>query len=387
VGRRLPPDFSCYAVLACCINYLATYTCAFHQVQARNRLKYDDYTVVNGRGQMNTKRLAIAGLVIGIALSIATTPVQAQFLKKLLQGSSQQNDFQTNPFGGNQFGGNQFGGNQFGQTYPNSGFGGFNQFGGYPNNGFSGSGNMGNLTSSLNSLDTSADQLSGRIQRFLQSTGRWAPQPKGNDMQVCVAMQALKQQIGQAKRSASGNITPQFQMQLNQLQQSANNLVNTMQVAGIDPGTRGQAQMLRDNISQMMAMSSITPGGNPINPFWNMGQPYGGSPMLHVNQSGRGQLTVMGQQYMRFRDVSIETIDPVSRRVRASFSGGRDGVILSGPITNQTMNGITIAVDSSDKGAVTGVLNIGFVSNGSIGNISSTGQMNGQGYAIQFNGQ
>lgn len=349
---------------------------------------------------MNTKRLTFVGLVIVIAVTVGTSPADAQFLKKLLQGSSQQNDYQTNPFGANQFGGNQFGGNQFGgnqfganqfgQTYPNSGFGqnfgGFNPAGGYPRNGFSG-GNMGNITSSLNTLDTNADQLSGRIQRFLQSTGRWAPQPKGNDMQVCVAMQALKQQIGQAKRSASGNITPQFQMQLNQLQQSANNLVNTMQVAGIDPGTRGQAQMLRDNISQMLAMSSITPGGNAINPFWNMGQPYGGSPMLHVNQSGRGQLTVMGQQYMRFRDVSIETIDPVSRRVRASFSGGRDGVILSGPITNQTMNGVTIAVDSSDKGAVNGVLNIGFVSNGSIGNISSTGQMNGQGYAIQFNGQ
>jgi hypothetical protein len=179
-------------------------------------------------------------------------------------------------------------------------------------------------------------------------------------------------------------------MQLNQLQQSANNLVNTLQVAAIDPGTRGQAQVLRDNVSQMLAMSSITPGGNPINPFWNGGQSvpgYYGNPMLHLNQSGRGQLTVMGQQYMRFRDVSVETIDPVSRRVRASFSGGRDGVILSGPITQQTMNGITIAVDSSDKGSVNGVLNIGFVSNGSIGSINSTGQMNGQGYAIQFNGQ
>ncbi len=148
--------------------------------------------------------------------------------------------------------------------------------------------------------------------------------------------------------------------------------------------------MLRDNVSQMMAMSSITTGGNTMNPFLNGGGAYPGNygnPMLHLNQSGRGSLTVMGQQYMRFRDVSVETIDPVSRRVRASFSGGRDSVILSGPITQQTMNGVTIAVDSSDKGAVNGVLNIGFVSNGSIGSINSTGQMNGQGYAIQFNGQ
>ncbi len=329
---------------------------------------------------MNTKRFAIVGLAFGV-IAFTAVPVQAQFLKKLLQGSSQQNDFQNNTFG------NQFG-QQYGNGYNNYGQqfgGGFNQFGGYPNNGMSNF-NSGNMTSSLNTLDTNADQLSGRIQRFLQSTGRWAPQPKGNDMQVCVAMQALKQQIGQVKRSAGGNMTPQLQMQLTQLQQSANNLVNTMQIAGIDPGTRGQAQMLRDNISQMLSMSSITNGGNAINPFWNMGQPYGGSPMLHVNQSGRGQLTVMGQQYMRFRDLSVETIDPVSRRVRASFSGGRDGVILSGPITNQTMNGITIAVDSSDKGSVNGVLNISFVSNGSIGNVSSTGQMNGQGYAIQFNG-
>ena len=109
--------------------------------------------------------------------------------------------------------------------------------------------------------------------------------------------------------------------------------------------------------------------------------------MLHINQGGRGQLTVMGQQYMRFRDVSIETIDPVSRRVRVALSGGRDGVIFSGPITQQTMNGVTIAIDTSDKGAANGVLNISFVSNGSVGMINSTGQMNGQGYAIQFNGQ
>ncbi len=158
-------------------------------------------------------------------------------------------------------------------------------------------------------------------------------------MQCCVAMQAFKQQVGQLK-NAGGIVTPQFQMQLNQLQQSANNLVNSMQAAGIDLGTRGQAQMLRDNVSQMLAMSSITPGGNAINPFWNGGGAYPGnygSPMLLVNQSGRGSLTVMGQQYMRFRDVSVGNhCDPVSRRVRASFSGGRDGVVLSGPITNQT---------------------------------------------------
>ncbi len=248
----------------------------------------------------------------------------------------------------------------------------------------------GNLSDNLDSLDSSADKVSNRIQKFLQSTGRWAPQPRGNDMQVCTAMQAFKQQLGQVKRSANKNMTPQLQMQLNQLQQSANNLVSSMQVAGFDPGTQGQAQMLRDNVSQMLAMSSITPGGNPQNPFWNMGQQYPnsfGSPMLHINQGGRGQLTVMGQQYMRFRDVSIETIDPVSRRVRVALSGGRDGVIFSGPITQQTMNGVTIAIDTSDKGAANGVLNISFVSNGSVGMINSTGQMNGQGYAIQFNGQ
>ncbi|MCC7532286.1 MAG: hypothetical protein IT342_27530 [Candidatus Melainabacteria bacterium] len=342
---------------------------------------------------MNSKRLAMAILSVSFLLaSINAVPAQSQFLKKLLQGGSQQNEFQTNQFGqpyqnnsglgfGNQFFGGQqpfSGGQQFSGGYPNAYRGGYQR------------GSSANLSSSLNSLESNADQVSNRLQKFLQSTGRWAPQPKGNDMQCCVAMQAFKQQLGQVKRNAGSNVTPQFQMQLNQLQQSANNLVNTMQVAGIDPGTRGQAQVLRDNVSQILAMSSITAGGNPINPFWNGGGGYPGnygSPMLHVNQSGRGQLTVMGQQYMRFRDVSLETIDPVSRRVRASFSGVRDGVILSGPITQQTMNGITIAVDSSDKGSVNGVLNIGFVSNGSIGSINSTGQMNGQGYAIQFNGQ
>lgn len=340
---------------------------------------------------MNTRRSAIAVVSMSVltVLSISA-PVQAQFLKKLLQGGSQQNEFQNN---------------QFAQPYNGFSNGGFNT-GGFNTGGFSNTGmpfnggfqgfnrgfqqNSGNLSTSLNSLDASAEQVSKSMQRFLQSSGRWMPQPKGNDMQACVAMQNFKQLIGQVKRNAGGNITPQFQMQLSQLQQSANTLVNAMAVANIDPGTQGQAQMLRDNVSQMMAMSSIAPGGNPMNPFWNMGgQNYPGfnNGMLHINQGGRGALTVMGQQYMRFRDVSVETIDPVSRRVRVALSGGRDNLILSGPITQQTMNGVTIAVDSSDKGTVNGVLNIGFVSNGSVGSINSSGQMNGQGYAIQFNGQ
>ena len=341
---------------------------------------------------MNTKQLAISALSVSLFLvSFDAAPARAQFLKKLLQGVTQQQ---------------QYPNNQFGQSYQN-GYDGFNPqfsggnqpYGGYQpgfnGSGFNGSGfnrsgfngSTANFSANINSLDSNADQISNRMQKFLQATGRWYPQPKGNDMQACVAMQAVKQQLGQLKRSAGGNITPQLQMQLTQLQQSANNLVNSMQTARIDPGAIGQAQVFRDNVSQMMAMSSIAAGGNAVNPFWNGGQPYYGSPMLHVNQSGRGQLNVMGQQYMRFRDVSLETIDPVSRRVRATFSGGRDGVILSGPITNQTMNGITVAVDSSDKGAVSGVLNVNFVSNGSVGSISSTGQMNGQGYVIQFSGQ
>lgn len=329
---------------------------------------------------MNTKQLASAALSMGLLLaSLEAPPAQAQFLKKLLQGATQQGQYPNNQYG------YQDGYNGINQPFS----GGYQPYGGYQP-GYNGSGitrSTANISANINSLDSSADQISNRMEKFLRATGRWSPTPKGNDMQACVAMQAVKQQLGQLKRSAGGNMTPQLHMQLTQLQQSASNLVRAMQVAGIDPGTRGQAQVFRDNVSQMMAMSSITPGGNPMNPFWNMGQPYYGSPMLHVNQSGRGQLVVMGQPYMRFRDISLETIDPVSRRVRATFSGGRDGVILSGPITNQTMNGITIAIDSSDKGAVSGVLNVNFVSNGSVGNVSSTGQMNGQGYAIQFNGQ
>lgn len=335
------------------------------------------------RISMNRKKsAAVLAILACYALTFSAPASAGDFFKKLLQGGAQDNNaFQTNQFGQPYSGG--YGYNN-GMPYNGGNFNGMPYSGGF--NTFQG-GSPANLNSSLNQLDTSADQLSKRVEKFLQSSGRWFPQPKGNDMQVCVAMQAFKQQLSQIKRGG-GNMTPQLQMQLMQLQQSANNLTSTIQVAGMDPGTRGQAQMLRDNVSQMMAMSSITPGGNPQNPFWNMGQPYSGfgGPMLHVNQSGRGALTVMGQQYMRFRDVSLETIDPVSRRVRASFSGGRDNLILSGPITQQTMNGVSIAVDSSDKGAISGTLNVSFASNGSVGAINSSGQMNGQGYAIQFNG-
>ncbi len=79
------------------------------------------------RGQMNSKRLAIATLSASFLLASVNLPAQAQLLKKLLQGTSQQNEFQTNQFGqpyqsgtGAGFGQNFFGGNQpfsGGQTF------------------------------------------------------------------------------------------------------------------------------------------------------------------------------------------------------------------------------------------------------------------------------
>lgn len=244
-----------------------------------------------------------------------------------------------------------------------------------------------NLSESLRNIDANADQVIKRVQTFLQSTGRWFPAPQGNDMQVCMGLQAFKQQLNQVRRRAGGNLTAELQMQLSQLQQSGSTVVSAMQRAGIDPATLGQMQMLQDSLSHTIASASITPGGTPQNPFWNMGQPYPNTyanPMLNLAQSGRGEITLMGMPFMRFRQVSIQTIDPVSRRVRTVFSNGKDSLTLSGPIAQQTLNSVVINVDSSDKGATNGSLSVAFEASGAIGMMNASGQMNGQQYAVQF---
>lgn len=292
---------------------------------------------------------------------------------------------QWNPFSRNQNNGIGQSLNPFSRT--NTGFG-QNSFGGnsFNQNNFD-SRNSGNLSGSLSNIENQTDQIVKNVQNFLQRTGRWSPSPQGNDMQVCQALQTFKQQISQVKRQSGNNNN--MQMQLVQLQQGAANVVMTMQRAGIDPGTLGQMQMLQDNIQQLNNASSFN-GGNPNNPFFNNGmnaQQYSnfGNQMLNLQQDGRGQLTVMGQPVMKFRQIAIETIDPVNRRVRTSFGGGRDNLQLSGVITAQTFNGITVAVDSSDKGMCNGSVNVMFGRNGEIGNVNAAGQMNGQQYAVQFN--
>lgn len=270
---------------------------------------------------------------------------------------------------------------QFGQ------FGGFSPYGSYYPSPVSSGGNLGD---NLRQIDQNLDQIIKRVQTFLQSTGRWFPSPQGNDMQVCMGLQTFKQQLNQIRRRTGGSLTPELQMQLSQLQQSGSSLVGAMQRAAIDPATLGQMQMLQDTLSRSIASASITPGGAPQNPFWNMGQPYRNTfmnpmnPMLNLSAAGRGDLTLMGMPFMKVRQVSVQTIDPVSKRVRAMFSSGKDSVTLSGPIAQQTLNSVVVSVDSSDKGATTGSLNIAFDGNGSIGMINASGQMNGQPYAIQF---
>lgn len=247
-----------------------------------------------------------------------------------------------------------------------------------------------NFSDSLRNIDSNTDQVIRRVQGFLQASGRWLPQPQGNDLQVCQMLQAFKLQLTQARRRAGATMTPEMQIQLGQLQLLLPDIINAMQRAGIDPGTIGQAQMLQDSLKQTIAASSIGAGGTPMNPFWNMGQtnPIAyGNPMLQLSQPGRGALLFTGVPFMNFRQVSIETIDPVSKRVRATFSAAaRNNLVLSGAITSQTLSAITIAVDSSDKGIANGTLNINFQSNGSIGLISSSGNMNGQAYTLQFDG-
>ncbi len=269
---------------------------------------------------------------------------------------------------------------QFGQF----GGGGFSPYGSYYPSATS---SNSNLSDNLRSIDSNIDQIIKRVQTFLQSTGRWFPAPQGNDMQICMGLQTFKQQLNQIRRRAGGNLTPELQMQLSQLQQSGSSLVGTMQRAGIDPATLGQMQMLQDSLSRTIAAASITPGGTPQNPFFNMGQPYPnafGNPMLNLSSIGRGELTLMGISFMKLRQISVQTIDPVSKRVSAVFSGGRDSLTLSGPIAQQTLNSLVINVDSSDKGATSGSLNIAFDGNGSVGMVTGSGQMNGQPYAIRF---
>lgn len=48
------------------------------------------------------------------------------------------------------------------------------------------------------------DKLVKDVATFLQMSGRWAPSPKGDDMQLCQALQAFQQQVDRTERDNSG---------------------------------------------------------------------------------------------------------------------------------------------------------------------------------------
>ncbi len=53
----------------------------------------------------------------------------------------------------------------------------------------------GQLGGSVDNLNAQMDTLVKTVQIFLQTRGRWFPQPQGADMQLCYALKDMKDQV------------------------------------------------------------------------------------------------------------------------------------------------------------------------------------------------
>lgn len=107
--------------------------------------------------------------------------------------------------------------------------------------------------------------------------------------------------------------------------------------------------------------------------------------VMQVNTSGKGQFVMMGQVFMNIRNLSIQTVDPISRRVNFSISAGRDVINFTGTLQTQTFTGTTINITGSDRGAASGSINSVINGNGDLLSANGNGNLNGQGFVLSFN--
>lgn len=301
---------------------------------------------------LNRKPASTALLAVALLGTIHAQPANAQWWKSLMQNQNQTPYpyQQPNPY-------------QYQQN------GGVNP-------------NLSNVSDSMKNIERTADQL--------VKQSMFAPQ--GNDAGLMLSLSTLKDTARQARRAADSNDTNNLMLRLSQLQTISGNALTVAQRSGKNSYMIAQLQMIQSGVQQSMVFANTMPsmvapvyGYNPYSPTPVTPMGFGGG-VLQAAGNGRGQFSLMGQVLMGIKQATISCVDPVSRRATMTISQGGVVINLTGTLTSQTPNSATIALNGSDRGPATGIVTGVINSNGTLTSANGNGTLNGQPFALSFNG-
>ncbi|RTL40189.1 MAG: hypothetical protein EKK48_17205 [Candidatus Melainabacteria bacterium] len=118
----------------------------------------------------------------------------------------------------------------------------------------------GQLGSSIDNLNSQMDTLVKTVQIFLQTRGRWFPQPQGADMQLCYALKDMKDQVAKLDKTKRDSDIPS---QIQRINSSASGVLGLLQQTGMDASVMSQWSMVSNSIQQISGGYSINPILNP----------------------------------------------------------------------------------------------------------------------------
>ena len=119
----------------------------------------------------------------------------------------------------------------------------------------------GQLSGTIDNLNSQMDTLVKTVQIFLQTRGRWFPQPQGQDMQLCYALKDLKDQVTKLDRNKRDSEIPG---QIQRINASASGVLGLLQQVGVDGSVMSQWNMVSNSIQQLS-------GGYNVNPILGPG--------------------------------------------------------------------------------------------------------------------
>jgi hypothetical protein len=134
-----------------------------------------------------------------------------------------------------------------------------------------------NFAGQVNNVRNNTQQLTSSVTSFLQSQGRWFPQPQGADMQLCQELSNLQQQVDRLSRDAGGRQSvPMLQGQLQQIQNTTGRIEGMFAMINPNRDVRRKWNRVKDGVNS--ASQALFSGGgfNPYNP--NPYNPYNPNP-------------------------------------------------------------------------------------------------------------
>jgi hypothetical protein len=105
------------------------------------------------------------------------------------------------------------------------------------------------VSESLRGLDNHTNQLVKQVQFFLQASGRWAPAPQGQDMQLCQALQTFQQTVGRLKNDNESRPYNVVQSDFQLLQMQSQNVEQLLGVRASSPMVSAAWMQVRNDLA------------------------------------------------------------------------------------------------------------------------------------------